>query len=100
MWQKTWSILNEVLKKGKNWQPITSIFHENNLIPYCKQVADIFNKFFTTIADEIASLINPTAAQDTFRDDNMTKDTNEDITTVKMSYIPVTGNKPWYVLIN
>jgi hypothetical protein len=23
----------------------------------------------------------------------MTKDTNEDITTVKMSYIPVTGNK-------
>jgi hypothetical protein len=62
--RKTWSLLNEVLKKNQTKQPITSIFHNNTLITDPKLIAETFNKFFTTIADEIATLINPTLPDD------------------------------------
>jgi hypothetical protein len=40
-----------------------------------KQIANIFNKFFTTIADEIASLINPTNVQNSPTNDDNTNET-------------------------
>jgi hypothetical protein len=86
--KKTWSILNEVLKKGKPRQPITSIFHEDKLVSDPKQIANIFNKFFTTIAVEIASLINPTNTPDT-PNDHAADDLNDDMTVFKMSDTPV-----------
>jgi exonuclease III len=57
--KKTWSILNEVLKKPKNKQKISSITDNGSLITDPLTIANNFNHFFTTIADEIASLINP-----------------------------------------
>jgi hypothetical protein len=93
--KKTWAILNEVLKKGKTKQPITSIFFEHTLVSDPKQMANIFNKFFTTIADEIAVLINPTFPQDssTTTSDNNADRIDDDITTLKMSDIPVSGDE-------
>jgi hypothetical protein len=57
--RKTWSLLNEVLMKSKSKQPINSIFYDNVFISNPATIANTFNKFFTTIADEIANLINP-----------------------------------------
>jgi Notch-like protein len=58
-------------------------------------MANIFNKFFTTIADEIATLINPTIPQDspTTTSDNSTDRMDDDITTFRMTDIPVIGDK-------
>jgi hypothetical protein len=82
--KKTWSILNEVLKKGKPRQPITSIFHKDKLVSNPKQIANIFNEFFTTIANKIASLINPTNTPDT-SNDHVGDDLIYDMTVFKMS---------------
>jgi hypothetical protein len=95
--KKTWAILNEVLKKSQNKQPITSIFHNNTLISDPKIMAETFNRFFTTIADEIASLINPTMTPNNDTDDRtytQTEDTidNNDIK-FNMSGIPVTSDE-------
>jgi hypothetical protein len=57
--KKTWSILNDVLKKPKNKQQISSINSNGELITDPTLIANTFNNFFTTIADEIANLINP-----------------------------------------
>jgi hypothetical protein len=57
--KKTWSILIEVLRKSKNKQKISSINNNGYLITDPTIIANNFNTFFTTIADEIAGLINP-----------------------------------------
>ncbi len=81
-----------MLRKGKLRQPITSIYHDDKLVSEPKQIANIFYKFFTTIADEIASLINPTNTPDT-SNDRATDDLNDDMTVFKMSDTPVTDDE-------
>jgi hypothetical protein len=58
--KKTWSLLNEVLRKNNSKQPINSLFHKGKLLTDPTQIANAFNHYFTTIADEIAKQINPT----------------------------------------
>ncbi len=57
---KTWSLLNEVLRKSNSKQPINSLFHKGKLLTDPTLIANAFNHYFTTIADEIAKQINPT----------------------------------------
>jgi hypothetical protein len=62
--RKTWSILNEALNKSKNHSAIHSLFVNNTLITDPLTIANTFNTFFTTIAENTASLIHPVSDPD------------------------------------
>lgn len=58
--KKSWSILNEILNKknSKKSNPFSLRLGEK-ILSNPKEVADHFNKYFTSIASEIANEINP-----------------------------------------
>jgi len=57
--RKTWSILNEALNKTKQHSPIHSLFTNNTLITDPLTIANAFNLYFTTIAEQTADTIHP-----------------------------------------
>ena len=57
--KKTWEILNEAINKRKPSSLIDSLKIYGNSETDPQKIADQFNKFFTSIATEIASTINP-----------------------------------------
>jgi hypothetical protein len=57
--KKTWDILNEVINKKRNHNPIESLNVNGTILTDPKEIADRFNLFFTSIAQEISSSINP-----------------------------------------
>jgi hypothetical protein len=61
--KKTWSLLNEVLRKSNSKQPVSSLYHNGLLMTDPTLIANTFNQYFTTIADDIAKQINPTKTQ-------------------------------------
>jgi len=62
--KKSWQLLNEALnKKGAN-KKIMNIVLQGNLISNPQEMANSFNKFFTSIATDCVSNINPTLGND------------------------------------
>jgi hypothetical protein len=57
--RKTWQILNDALNIPKNKQIISRLMVNNILIDKPTDIANKFNSFFTSIASEISSTINP-----------------------------------------
>jgi hypothetical protein len=57
--RKTWQILNDALNISKNKQTISRLMVDNILIDKPTDIANKFNCFFTSIASEISSKINP-----------------------------------------
>jgi hypothetical protein len=57
--KKTWEILNEVINKKRNLNPIESLNVNGTVITDPKEMVDRFNLIFTSIAHEISSSINP-----------------------------------------
>jgi hypothetical protein len=57
--KKTWEILNEVINKKRNHNPIESLNINGTILMDPKEIADRFNLFITSIAQEISSSINP-----------------------------------------
>jgi hypothetical protein len=57
--RKTWQILNDALNISKNKQKISQLTIDNNLISDPIVIANKFNEFFTSVAGEISSKINP-----------------------------------------
>jgi len=57
--KKTWSLLNEALCKKKSNKSCVSLTINGNAITDPKLIADRFNHFFTSVAEKIASKINP-----------------------------------------
>jgi len=51
--RKTWGILNEALNKSKIHSPIHSLFSNNKLLSNPLDIANTFNSYFTTIAENI-----------------------------------------------
>jgi hypothetical protein len=89
--KKTWSILNDVLKKTKAKQPINSVFCNGSLLTDPKLIANAFNEFFTTIADKIANLINPILSSHLPGEDSPTPNVENEIPHLfNMSEIPIT----------
>jgi hypothetical protein len=58
--RKTWQILYEALNVTQNKEKISSLFVNNQLIEDSTEMANNFNYFFTSIAEEISSKIYPT----------------------------------------
>jgi hypothetical protein len=57
----TWEILRNAIRKNKpKKSDIQTVTHNGNLIHDPKEIANCFNKFFTTIADSISDDIHPT----------------------------------------
>jgi len=52
--RKTWGILNEALNKSKIHSPIHSLFSNNKLLSNPLDIANTFNSYFTTIAENNA----------------------------------------------
>jgi Reverse transcriptase (RNA-dependent DNA polymerase) len=62
--RKTWQILYEALNISKSKQDILSLAVNNITINNPSEIADKFNIFFTSIANEISSGINPSDEDD------------------------------------
>jgi hypothetical protein len=73
--------------KSKIKQLINSIFNDNVLISDPTLIANICNKFFTTIADDIADLINP--VPDTYQPHLNTPDSPNNLPKFDMSDTPI-----------
>jgi hypothetical protein len=94
--KKTWSLLNEVLHKSKNKQQISSVVSNGSMISDPTLIANTFNEFFTTIADEIASLINPVQNHTTVttpESEDDPPDENDIPNLFNMSDIPLTDGE-------
>ncbi len=57
--KKTWGLLNEALNKSKSHSPIHSLLINQTLTTDPTEIANAFNTFFTTIAEQTASQIPP-----------------------------------------
>ena len=55
--QKTWKVINDVLGKTKNRNPITKISFENTIVEDSKEMSEIFNTYFSKIGVELANNI-------------------------------------------
>jgi hypothetical protein len=78
---KTWQILNDALNNPKSKQKISKLLVNNTMIDDPSEIANKFNTFFTSIASEISSKINPCF------DNNDTPISNSEFV---MSSIPIT----------
>jgi hypothetical protein len=68
--KKTWDILNEVINKKRNLNPIESLNVNGAIITDPKLMAEKFNLFFTSVAQEISSSINPANDNDIYQQPN------------------------------
>ena len=57
--KKSWKILNELLCRNKSKNTIDKILVNSIAVDKPHEIAESFNKFFTTVASEIAEKINP-----------------------------------------
>jgi hypothetical protein len=57
--KKSWLLINEVLNNKVTCNNINHLLVDNLIITDPKEIAQKFNKFFTSIATEIKSTINP-----------------------------------------
>jgi len=62
--KKSWQLLNLALNKKSNSKKITNIVTDGNLLIDPQEMANSFNKFFTSIANDCVSQINPTLGND------------------------------------
>jgi hypothetical protein len=81
--KKTWEILNEVINKKRNHNPIESLNINGTILTDPKEIADRFNLFFTSIAQEISSSINPACDNSVNQQPNFSFDMSNSLITVE-----------------
>jgi hypothetical protein len=82
-----WDTLRKAIRKPKNSKNLIDRIRINgNVTQNSKEIANFFNKFFTTIADEISNDIHPTD-----RPPDTVNLVNNDVPIFNSSNVPVTN---------
>ena len=69
--KKSWDGIRILTGKGKKSTDIKSIFYENSTITDAKKIAESFNKYFSTIANDLDAIIPSNANNSSFNIPNV-----------------------------